>query len=65
MPKTLDDSLKSAGMDVAPAIILKRMYHCVPSNMRTMLPKPRPTPMVLKKIIMGINSMGAGKEATI
>ena len=31
---------------MAPAITLKRMYHCVPSSIRAMEPMPRPPPIL-------------------
>src|SRR5450755_2260782 len=44
MPKTLAASFRSVGMAMAPAITLKRMYHCVPSKSKTMEPTPKPPP---------------------
>ena len=38
----------SLGMAVAPAITLKRMYHCVPNSMRTIEPIPNPPPNLMR-----------------
>ncbi len=43
---------------------LKKMYHCVPSNMSTMLPQPSGMPARCSTAITSGNSMGAGNEAT-
>ena len=56
-------SRRSAGMAEAPATTLKRMYHCVPSSISTMLPQPSPTPGAASAATTAGKSIGAGKEA--
>ncbi len=50
---------------MAPAITLNRMYHCVPSSIRTMEPMPNPPPSRTRPSSTTGNSAVAGTEAAI
>ena len=63
--KTEAASRSSVGMAMAPAITLNRMYHCVPSSMRTMDPTPNPPPSRTRPNSTTGNSAVAGTEAAI
>ena len=58
-------SRRSLGNALAPAMTLKRMYHCVPSASRRieLMPKPAPNPSITPTTAGKI--MGAGKLAAI
>ena len=61
--KSEETSRRSEGMDMAPAITLKRMYHCVPSSMRAMEPMPRPPPILTSPMSRMGKKAVAGTEA--
>src|ERR1019366_3677044 len=62
---TSQTSLRSVGMADAPAMTLKRMYHCVPMNSRTMEPTPSPPPKRIKASSTMGNNAVAGTDAAI
>src|SRR5579862_7070436 len=58
-------SFKSVGIAIEPAMTLKRMYHCVPSAMRKMLPQLIEIRVAMKKATIHGKVMLTGKEAAI
>src|ERR1700722_11943892 len=60
---TLQTSFKSAGIAVAPAITLNRMYHWVPNSSSTMDPIPSPPPARININNMIGNKAVAGTDA--
>ena len=52
-------------MALAPAITLNKMYHCVPSNSKTIEAIPNPPPTRIRSNNTIGNKAGAGTEAAI